>query len=109
MSEHQGYQGYHCNCKACQQLTDEERGAKQERIRQARQQGGKTRSAQESMTEARRKGFWTTMERHPFFARRHLRRKIKTEDHTRMIRKTLRPRSAKRRRLLPNNMRPPFW
>ncbi len=104
-----GYEGYYCNCKACQALTDEERAAKQERIHQAHRRGGKTRAAQESMAQARSKGFWTTMDRHPFFARRHLRRKIKGQDHTRMIRKTLRPRSAKRRRPLPNNMRPPFW
>jgi hypothetical protein len=55
-----GYQGFDCDCKACRSLTDEERAAKQERIRQARQRGGRTRAAQPSMQEARQKGFFVT-------------------------------------------------
>jgi hypothetical protein len=34
--------------------------------------GGKARAQQESFVEACSKGFWTTMERHPFFARHYL-------------------------------------
>jgi hypothetical protein len=109
MSEHKGYQGFNCTCKACQALSDEERAAKQERIRQARRRGGKTRAAQPSMKDARSKGFWTTMERHPFFARGHLRRKIKFQNHARMIRTAFVPRSRRPRRPMPPTMRPPFW
>lgn len=75
-----GYQGKACQCKACSQLSAEEREAKARRISEARSRGGKTRSAQPSMTEARSKGFWTTMERHPFYARHHLRVKIKRQN-----------------------------
>jgi hypothetical protein len=112
MSEEQrrrGYQGFHCTCNACRDLSDEERAAKQERIRQARRRGGKARAVQESMTEARSKGFWRTMELHPFFARKHLRRKIKAQNQHRMIRKTLVPRPARPRRRLPPEQRPPLW
>lgn len=85
MSEEQrkGYQGFHCNCSRCKGLTDEERAAKQERIRRARSQGGKTRSAQPSMRDARSAGFWRTMELHPWFGRGHLRRKIKEQNKLR--------------------------
>jgi hypothetical protein len=75
-----GYQGKMCQCKACSQLSDEEREAKALRIAEARRRGGKTRSAQPSMKEARSAGFWSTMERHPFFARNHLKVKIKHQN-----------------------------
>lgn len=101
-----GYQGFHCNCKACQVLTDEERLAKQERIHEARRQGGKARAAQESMAEARTKAFWTTMDRHPFYARKYLRHKIKAQSRSRMIRSTLPSRPAHRRQPLPKRQRP---
>jgi hypothetical protein len=78
-----GYQGLNCDCKRCQGLTDAERAAKQERIRRARSRGGKTRSAQPSMQEARSAGFWRTMELHPWFGRGHLRRKIKAQNELR--------------------------
>lgn len=107
MSEgHKGYRGYNCTCKACQALTDEERQAKQERIHDARQRGGQTRAAQPSMEDARSKGFWATMETHPFFAMRYLRRKIKAQARNRMIRKSLLPRPGRRRRPLPKQQRP---
>jgi len=100
MSEYKGYQGFHCTCKQCQSLTEEERLAKQERIQEARRRGGKTRAAQPSMQDARSKAFWTTMETHPFFAMRYLRRRIKKQAHTRMIRASLLPRPLRRRRPL---------
>src|SRR5215469_10692126 len=75
-----GYQGKACQCKACSTLSDEEREAKALRIAEARRRGGKTRSAQPSMKEARSAGFWTTMERYPFYARGHLSRKIKRQN-----------------------------
>jgi hypothetical protein len=74
------YQGLMCQCKTCAMLTEEERKAKALRIVEARRKGGKTRAAQESMTEARSKGFWTTMERHPFFARHWLKIIIKSQN-----------------------------
>ncbi len=102
-----GYQGYDCNCKACQALTLEERAAKQERIRRARSQGGKTRAAQPSMKEARSAGFWATMESHPFFARKHLRHKIRAQDALRArqaaMRALLTERPAGRRRPMPGS------
>jgi hypothetical protein len=45
-------------------------------LRDARRRGGQTRAAQESAALARSKGFWVTMERHPFFARKWLRHRI---------------------------------
>lgn len=75
-----GYQGKTCQCQACRNLTDDEREAKAIRIAEARSRGGKTRSAQPSMKEARSAGFWSTMERHPFFARNHLKVKIKRQN-----------------------------
>ena len=107
MSEdNKGYQGIHCNCKQCQALTDEERLAKQERIQEAKRRGGKTRAAQPSMEDARSKAFWKTMETHPFYAMRYLRRKIKAQSRARMIRKILPSRPARRRRPLPRRQRP---
>lgn len=107
MSDHKkGYQGYNCNCKRCQMLTDKERLAKQKRIHEARHRGGKARAAQPSMQDARSKGFWSTMETHPFFAMRYLRRKIKKQAHTRMVRKTLVPRPLRRRQPLQKRQRP---
>ncbi len=105
-SHFKGYQGYHCDCKKCRSLTDEERQAKQTRIHEARQRGGKTRAAQPSMSDARSKAFWTTMERHPFYARKHLRRRIKSQDRVRMLRKSIVSRPARCRRPLPKQQRP---
>ncbi len=45
--------------------------------REQRSKGGKTRSQQASFREGCSKGFWKTMETHPFFARKHLKRIIK--------------------------------
>jgi hypothetical protein len=45
-------------------------------LRDARRRGGQTRAAQESAALARSKGFWVTMETHPFFARKWLRHRI---------------------------------
>ena len=45
--------------------------------KEERSRGGKVRAAQESMQEARSRGFWMTMERHPYFARHHLKHLIK--------------------------------
>ena len=91
MSEElRGYQGYYCNCKACRGLTDEERAAKHQRIQEARRRGGQVRAAQPSMQEARRAGFWRTMELHPFFCRKWLRKKIKAQNVTRQRRAAMR-------------------
>jgi hypothetical protein len=104
-----GYQGYSCDCKACQGLTDEVRKAKHRRIIEARQRGGKTRSTQPSMTEARSAGFWRTMELHPWFARGHLRRKIKRQNELRnrrtAMRSLLAQRPTGRRRPMPPGQR----
>jgi len=54
------------------QLTHEERS-----------RGGKTRAGQPSMKEARSKGFWATMESHPFFARHWLKLLIKAQNEKR--------------------------
>ena len=75
-----GYQGLTCQCQKCQGLTDEQRQAKYDRIQAARRQGGKTRAAQPSMQDARRAGFWRTMETHPFYARKWLKKKIKAQN-----------------------------
>ena len=53
-----------------------------------RSRGGKTRCQQDSMTEARQRGFEITMERHPFFARHHLKLKIKQQNKEREQQKT---------------------
>jgi hypothetical protein len=42
-----------------------------------RSRGGKTRAAQSSFREACQKGFWATMEAHPYFARHWLKKKLK--------------------------------
>jgi hypothetical protein len=104
-----GYQGFNCPCQACQMLSPEERAAKQERIRQARRRGGKTRAAQPSMLEARQKGFERTMELHGLWARKYLKRKIKAQNQHKMIRETLPSRPMRRRRPLPPEQRPPLW
>jgi hypothetical protein len=52
----------------------------------ARSAGGKTRAAQPSMKEARSAGFWSTMDRHPFFARKWLKKKIKGQNELRQRR-----------------------
>lgn len=44
---------------------------------QERSRGGRTRSKQPDFVDACRKGFETTFERHPFFARHHLKMKIR--------------------------------
>jgi hypothetical protein len=96
------YKGKECNCRACQGLSAEEREAKYQRIQAARRQGGKTRAAQPSMKEARSAGFWATMDSHPFFARKWLRKKIKSQNAIRARRaatKTIiQERPARRRR-----------
>jgi hypothetical protein len=51
--------------------------------REERSKGGKVRCAQESMKEARERGFEVTMDRHPFFARKHLKAKIKQQNKER--------------------------
>lgn len=51
-----------------------------------RSRGGTIRCQQENMTEARQKGFQTTMDRHPFFARKHLKAKIKQQNKERQQR-----------------------
>lgn len=81
-----GYQGKDCQCTACQTLTPAEREGKYSRIQEARRAGGKARAVQPSMQEARSTGFWTTMERHSFFARKWLKKKIKTQDVQRALR-----------------------
>lgn len=69
-------------------------------MREARQRGGKTRSTQESMKDARSKGFWRTMELHPFFVRKHLRRRIKAQNRVRVVGSLILPRPMRRRRPL---------
>ena len=102
-----GYQGQDCNCKACQALTPEERAAKHQRIQEARRRGGKTRAAQPGMKAARSAGFWATMETHPFYARKHLRHKIKAQDDLRArqaaMRALLTERPTGRRRPMPGS------
>ncbi len=102
-----GYQGRQCNCKVCQQLTPEEREAKYKRIQAARSAGGKTRAAQPGMKEARSAGFWATMETHPFYARKHLRHKIKGQNDLRArqaaMRALLTERPTGRRRPMPGS------
>ncbi len=87
--QRRGYQGRGCQCKACQSLTPEEREAKYNRIQAARSQGGKTRAAQPSMQEARSAGFWATMESHPFFARKWLKKRIRRQAQDRKINQLL--------------------
>lgn len=48
--------------------------------REDRSKGGKVRSQQASFTETCSKGFWATYDRHPFFARKHLRQIIQTHN-----------------------------
>jgi hypothetical protein len=56
--------------------------------REESQRGGRARCTQPSMKEAREKGFQSTMDRHPFYARHHLKLKIKEENKAReMVRK----------------------
>ena len=45
--------------------------------REERRRGGLARSQQPDFVEACRKGFEVTMETHPFFARKHLKKIIK--------------------------------
>lgn len=78
-----GYRGLTCPCKACSKLSPEQRIEKALHIAEARRRGGRTRSAQPSMKEARVKAFWTTMDLHPFFARNHLKTKIKLQNQRR--------------------------
>lgn len=85
-----GYQGIDCPCKACQSLTPEQREAKAARILEARRRGGRTRAAQESMQEARSTAFWATMESHPFYARKWLRKKIQGQNELRARKAALR-------------------
>lgn len=107
-----GYRGHDCDCKRCEGLTDEERAAKQARIRAARSRGGKTRAAQPSMKEARSAGFWRTMELHPFFARKWLKKRIKGQNALRNRRAAMRSliagRPAGRRRPMSNGQAPRF-
>ena len=39
--------------------------------------GGKARAAMPDFPEACSKGFWATMDKHPFFARKYLKKKIR--------------------------------
>jgi hypothetical protein len=103
------YQGLSCTCKQCQELTNEGRLAKQQRIHEARRRGGQVRAAQPSMQEARSKGFWTTMERHPFFGMKFLRRKMKAQNRIRMFRRVIPSRPLQPRKPRPKQQRPPFW
>lgn len=64
----------------------------------ARQRGGRTRCAQESMYDARSKGFWRTMELHPFYARKHLRRRIRAQNRVRAVHTLVAERPMRRRR-----------
>lgn len=64
----------------------------------ARRRGGITRCQQESMYDARSKGFWRTMELHPFFARKHLRRRIKAQNRVRAVHTLIPDRPPGRRR-----------
>jgi hypothetical protein len=73
------YLGINCPCAACMRLTPQERLAKYDRIMASRLVCGKTRAAQPSMAEARSAGFWATMERQPFFARKWLKKCIKEQ------------------------------
>lgn len=57
--------------------------ARHQFTREERSKGGKTRCKQESMTEARQKGFATTLDTHPFYARHHLKAKIKKQNEER--------------------------
>jgi hypothetical protein len=79
-----GYQGLACQCVKCQSLTPEKRQAKHERITAGRRQGGRTRAAQPSMQEARRTAFWRTMETHPFYARKWLKKRIQEQNRARV-------------------------
>ena len=45
--------------------------------REDRSKGGKTRSQQPSFRDACSKGFWSTMDKHPYFARKHLKHIIR--------------------------------
>lgn len=47
------------------------------------QRGGRIRAAQPSAKQAREKAFQVTMERHPFYARHHLKLKIKQQNKER--------------------------
>ena len=76
------YQGLHCTCKQCAKLTDEERQEKYLRIQAARRRGGKTRSQQESMADARSAGFRSTIEKYPSAAS-WLMNRMKAQDHAR--------------------------
>jgi hypothetical protein len=82
MQKTRGYQGLTCECAKCQGLTWEQRLEKYRQVTEARRQGGRTRAAQPSMREARSAGFWATMETHPFFARKWLKKKIKAAGPT---------------------------
>lgn len=42
-----------------------------------RVKGGKARAAQESFRDACSLGFWACLDKHPFFARKHLKKKIR--------------------------------
>jgi hypothetical protein len=55
--------------------------------KEERQRGGKTRKAQPDYYEACAKGWETTMQRHPFFARHYLKAKIKGDYPNGRVRK----------------------
>ncbi len=78
-------------------MSDEQKAAY---LHDARRRGGITRCAQESMQEARSKGFWATVESHPFFARKYLRRRMKAQGRVKLIQSVLPPRPARPRRPL---------
>lgn len=84
-------------------MSDEQKRAY---LQDARRRGGQTRSKQESMKDARSKGFWRTMELHPFYARKYLRRRILAQNRIRLLRRTFAPPVARPRRPFPKGQRP---
>lgn len=67
-------------------------------LNDARKRGGRTRCTQESMQDARSRGFWRTMETHPFFAMKYLKRRINAQARVRRIQSVLATRPLRKRR-----------
>jgi len=76
-------------------MTDAQKAAY---LRDARRCGGRTRCTQESMQDARSRGFWRTMETHPFFAMKYLKRKICAQARVKRIQSVLPTRPMRPRR-----------
>lgn len=76
-------------------MTDEQKAAY---LLDARKRGGQTRCSQESMQDARSRGFWATMDSHPFFAMKYLKRKICAQARVRRVQSTLPARPMRPRR-----------